>query len=322
MIDTIVIFVLVFLFIAVVGLSISLHRSRENEKTERAKVKELQNLAETDAGYSNLIAKKNLELQKINTEIEDRASIREGLTVDIVYLKNEQETLSTTIETLKKAQKTIEEQLQSYKDNQKELKEHLDEQLFEDLQKLYKVYEEKIESLENQLNDLREKRNAAIMYAVQDYEKDSKIEFYKLQLTTQQLSDIQILRTIENQLNNKEVLNKLIYKVYFEKPYTDLIGRVVGKDKVTGIYKITNLQNQMCYVGQAVDIAKRWQQHIKRALGAEPLTNNKLYPAMQEFGVENFSFEIIDQCDKSKLGEREKYWQEFYGAKIFGYSIK
>ena len=78
----------------------------------------------------------------------------------------------------------------------------------------------------------------------------------------------------------------------------------------------------MCYIGQAANIKKRWLQHIKRAVGAEPLTNNKLYPAMKEFGVENFSFEVIDKCDKDKLNEREQYWQDFYQAKIFGYSIK
>ena len=43
---------------------------------------------------------------------------------------------------------------------------------------------------------------------------------------------------------------------------------------------------------------------------------------MLEFGVENFSFELIEECDKEALNEREQYWQEFYGAKEFGYSIK
>lgn len=43
---------------------------------------------------------------------------------------------------------------------------------------------------------------------------------------------------------------------------------------------------------------------------------------MMEFGVENFSFEIIEECDRSLLNNREDYWQEFYKAKEFGYSIK
>lgn len=43
---------------------------------------------------------------------------------------------------------------------------------------------------------------------------------------------------------------------------------------------------------------------------------------MQKFGVENFSFEMIEECERSKLNEREDYWQEFFKAKEFGYSIK
>jgi hypothetical protein len=43
---------------------------------------------------------------------------------------------------------------------------------------------------------------------------------------------------------------------------------------------------------------------------------------MIAFGVENFSFEIIEECPREKLDEREDYWQEYFKAKEFGYSIK
>ena len=39
-------------------------------------------------------------------------------------------------------------------------------------------------------------------------------------------------------------------------------------------------------------------------------------------GVENFTFEIIEEVERSKLNERESYWQEYFHAKDFGYSIK
>ena len=123
-------------------------------------------------------------------------------------------------------------------------------------------------------------------------------------------------------MRDKEPLNKVIWKVYYENPYTDLVGRVLGKEVHTGIYKITNLTNGMCYVGQAVNAADRWKQHIKRGIGAETPTRNKLYPAMAALGVENFSFELIEECSKDDLNEKEQYWQEFFKAKEFGYSIK
>jgi len=78
----------------------------------------------------------------------------------------------------------------------------------------------------------------------------------------------------------------------------------------------------MCYVGQAVSVPERWKQHIKRGIGAEPATRNKLYPAMLAEGVENFTFELVEECDRSKLNEREDFWQDYFQAKTYGYSIK
>ena len=89
-----------------------------------------------------------------------------------------------------------------------------------------------------------------------------------------------------------------------------------------GIYSITNKLNNKRYIGQSIDIEKRWKQHILCGIGADKAGNNKLYPAMLTFGVENFTFEIIEECEKEQLGERERYWQEYFQARSFGYSIK
>ena len=179
-----------------------------------------------------------------------------------------------------------------------------------------------LKKVQDELADLAQKLNSAVEANKRAEEIKQKQDFYRLQLTAIDLDEIKRLREVEPYLREKEPLNKVIWKVYYEKPYTDLIGRVVGTGIHTGIYKITNIENQMCYVGQAVNIADRWKQHIKRGIGAEAPTRNKLYPAMLEVGVENFTFEIVEECDKSKLSEREDYWQEFFHAKDFGYSIK
>ena len=173
-----------------------------------------------------------------------------------------------------------------------------------------------------QLQDAKEKADAAVEVNKRAELERQEKDFYRLQLSDIDVEEIQRIRSIEPYLRKKEPLNKVIWKVYYEKPYTDLIGRVVGQGRKTGIYKITNLENGMCYVGQAVDIAERWKQHIKRGIGADQPTQNKLYPAMLAIGVENFTFEIVEQCNGSKLSEREQYWQDFYHAKDFGYSIK
>lgn len=75
-------------------------------------------------------------------------------------------------------------------------------------------------------------------------------------LTPIDIEEIKTIRSISHLLRNTEPINKVIWKVYYEKPTTDLIGRVIGSGVHTGIYKITNLNNQMCYVGQAVRIGR------------------------------------------------------------------
>ena len=176
--------------------------------------------------------------------------------------------------------------------------------------------------LESKMNYLQSQVDAAVAAAKRAEELKQQVNFYRIQLSETDIKEIEMLREVIPYLRDKESLNKIIWKVFYEKPTSDLIGRVVGSGTHTGIYKITNIDNQMCYIGQAANIADRWKQHIKRGIGADAPTRNKLYPAMVEFGPENFTFEVIEECERSRLDEREDYWQEYFKAKEFGYSIK
>lgn len=113
-----------------------------------------------------------------------------------------------------------------------------------------------LKKIQDELTDLTQKLNSAVEANKRAEEIKQKQDFYRLQLTAIDLDEIKRLREVEPYLREKEPLNKVIWKVYYEKPYTDLIGRVVGTGIHTGIYKITNIENQMCYVGQAVKIGR------------------------------------------------------------------
>lgn len=191
-----------------------------------------------------------------------------------------------------------------------------------DITRNYGIKYQEFTDLLAKIAEAQSKANAAIEVNKRAEMERQQKDFYRLQLLDIDIEEIQRIRSIEPYLRDKEPLNKVIWKVYYEKPYTDLIGRVVGAGRKTGIYKITNIDNGMCYIGQAVDIADRWKQHIRRGIGADPPTRNKLYPAMLAIGVENFTFEIIEECASKDLNSREDYWQAFYHAKDFGYSIK
>ena len=226
-----------------------------------------------------------------------------------------QESLSNAAE---KMGKEYQEQEELFKQEYLTLMEDLTNELRNEL--LQK--QESLEDIKNQINDISSIFAAAVEANKRKQEMLEQENFYRLQLSEEDLEEVYKLKDISKFLRNKEPLNKVIWKVYYEKPYTDLIGRVIGNKQKTGIYKITNIKNQMCYVGQAVDVSNRWKQHIKRGLGAETPTKNKLYPVMAKEGVENFTFELIEECSPAQLNDREKYWQEFFKAKEFGYSIK
>ena len=102
-------------------------------------------------------------------------------------------------------------------------------------------------------DNLKQNVDTAVASAKREEEKRQEKNFYRLVLPESDLHEISQLRAVEPFLRDKEALNKVIWKVYYEKPYTDMIGRVIGQGVKTGIYKITNIENQMCYVGQAVN---------------------------------------------------------------------
>lgn len=84
-----------------------------------------------------------------------------------------------------------------------------------------------------------------------------------------------------------------------------------------GIYKITNKINGHSYIGQSVDIERRWRQHINF-----PKENSKypLYQAFVKYGIENFSFEILELCQKEKLDNREIYFITKFNTYCNGYN--
>ena len=112
----------------------------------------------------------------------------------------------------------------------------------------------------------------------------------------------------------------LIWQTYWQ-PLAKIKFPVILKDKTKmGIYKITNSQTGECYIGQAVDIYKRWNQHCKAGLGIDTPPGNKLYKAMQEYGLQNFTFEILLECNRDELNEKEKYFISLYQADTYGYN--
>lgn len=74
------------------------------------------------------------------------------------------------------------------------------------------------------------------------------------------------------------------------------------------IYTITHTPSGTKYVGltKQFDPYIRWKQHLCRAHNDKKDT--AIHNAMNQCGCENFSFNIIEECNYKELEDREAYW--------------
>ena len=93
----------------------------------------------------------------------------------------------------------------------------------------------------------------------------------------------------------------------------------MARDKICGIYKITNIINGKCYIGQSVDIYRRLAEH-KSSTYRKDYADKTLYKAISKYGIENFIFEIIEECDIESLNDRENYWMSECNSIKNGYN--
>lgn len=89
---------------------------------------------------------------------------------------------------------------------------------------------------------------------------------------------------------------------------------------MTGIYQIKNLVNNKSYIGLSVDIEKRWAQH-KNALNKNRHCNEKLQNAWNKYGVENFQWNILEECEYEKCFDREIYYIQLFNSFDQGYNL-
>lgn len=227
-----------------------------------------------------------------------------------------------------KEKKRISEQLEIYKKNTDYASEQYAYCLEKEYQKIEKEYDNKLKQIEQDKKDadsalqkLRDSLSAGVQAQLREKEKEESINFYKLNISESDLEDILSLNKLKITFHQPVVLSKLIWSTYFQKQTTEMCNRILGTTKKCGIYKITNLQSKQCYIGQSVDIATRWKDHIKCGLGIDASATNKLYKAMQKEGVWNFSFELMEECPRAQLNEKERFWIELYQSDKFGYNL-
>ena len=257
---------------------------------------------------------------------------------DLNKLKNDKETLDRHICELKDfGQRQVDEKIKDYEqlrltqiNHSLELEEQRKRELLQrqlddfiaSAAETKKSVNEEIEELKSLLEDYKSKRDLINQAIVHEKEIHEQQDFYRIVLNESDKEDIQLLNTIEMRLHSREALYKLIYDVFYKKPLNDMINRVLQGKEFCGIYRITNLKTNEAYIGKSTNIKTRWQNHCKTAIGLDGMARTKIHSAMKEYGIDNFSFEVLEKCTKENYSEREKYWINFYETNVYGYNIQ
>lgn len=91
-----------------------------------------------------------------------------------------------------------------------------------------------------------------------------------------------------------------------------------------GIYKITNLLNNKVYIGQSINISQRWKAHRNCPFNPNnDVYDLPLYRAIRKYGLDNFSFTVLEECTPEELNDKEKFWIQTLNANDpnFGYNL-
>ena len=182
------------------------------------------------------------------------------------------------------------------------------------------VLAEQIEATKAELERLKATKAAAIEAFQREQAIKDQQDSYRLKLSEEEESDIKLLRSIQYRLSKPRILAMLIWQTFYQPKAKKQFPIILGSKKICGIYKITNIENEKCYCGQASDCYKRWSDHCKAGLGVDTPQGNKLYAAMKEDGLSNFTFELLEECAPEELNEKERYYIELYNSVDYGYN--
>ena len=332
---------LIFFFILLKKI-IKINKKTEEEYKDELKKKFEQEEKELnqkiEASKRDFENQKKIQEERLNFEKEKLNNYKQNLNN---LLKIEQENFDISVKSLNEKIAAEEQRLNLELENKKQLKllqietevkekeekvkqenDILIQQMNYNLSIEKQKVEDEIKIIQNNLNDYQKKQEVIGKEILRQRMLKEQTNFYRICLSQEQKDDIEILKSIIPKLNKHSNIDKLIYEVYCSKEAQAMIKRVLNNEQPSGIYKITRLKTGEIYIGKSTNIKERWLQHIKTACGCGTIAHSILHTTMEKDGIDNFTFELLEKVEKSKLSEREKYWINFYKSKDYGLNEK
>lgn len=330
-----ILFTLVSILI-IIGIAILLTR-RASNKIKEYKEKEFivereRYKRELEKEFEKLKDVQYDELYRVKREIEEKKEFNESIK------KIREDELNRLIESQKKIKedelnKLIEEkekhaealidlQIEEWSRSAQEAANYESQLNIARLKKEREIKEEELLCLRREIDEFKEKRNAINQDILRARALEEKEDFYRVQLDEVSKRDIAVINSIKSSLSKIDLLDRLVYDIYVKKSVDEMIKRVLEGRAPCGIYKITRLKTKEIYIGKSTDIKARWQQHAKSAFHCGTISHSVLHTTMEKDGIDNFTWELLEEVPKDKLGEREKYWIEWYDSKSYGLNEK
>lgn len=81
---------------------------------------------------------------------------------------------------------------------------------------------------------------------------------------------------------------------------------------ISGVYQIqSKIKSERIYIGSAVDIYKRWSNHIS-TLKRDNHPNKKIQRHYNKYDKDDLVFSVLIECEKHQLIQFEQYYLDFY----------
>ena len=279
--------------------------------------------------YFWIIQKSKEKLRQLNREIEDTKTASKLAFADLEEVR---EKLSETNASIKaKTEYQDEFFAQREKDKQQELERLFAQRHQEYTNEIINLADEAElkkqeirEGIEQEKEKLSKYQNyyCSILEPVRALEREKdEILYQTIQISEENKQDIAyLLNDVLPVLRHPDILCKLIWSEFIQKPMNEMLARN-AIEEVCGIYKITNIENKKCYIGKSLNVKKRLQDHVKGSLGIRTISDQKIHREMAREGIWNFRFELLCECEKEELSEKEKYYISYFDSQKYGYNV-
>lgn len=289
-----------------------------NNKSEELRADAKRQIHEDLAQAQKVHSATLLAEQKLHTLIK---SIEEKTTFNKNLQLIREEELDRLIEEKRKARlQQLDTEIEEWSESAQESATWQFNNIMSKYQKELDEKSTELRELSAEVNEYRDKRRAINEEILRSRAINEQQDFYRIQLDNDSKNDMELINSIRPRLRKFATLNKLIYDNYISKPAKEMVKRVLSGKDPSGIYKVTNIETHEIYIGKSTTVASRWINHIKSAEGLEGVADSQFQRALRDYGIENFTWELLEEVPKDKLTNKEKYWIEFYDSKKYGYN--